>query len=442
MENREIEAKLIKLGSCYQDEVILNDLLMQLGPYGHVNARAISDWQSTAKSLPLDQLCDLIRGLTLAERELGWPGGSVSGVIWLFRYLMENHEPGIYEPIADWVLRERKNHYIPFGTFVVGCKSYAEYLVFRKNKNTRYSIHLSRESELKLKAKSRKQKQRTQIETTSRIRGTPDQIALREKLRGLTTLQQLQVICHDTQLSISFYPKYIAGAATSEFLSNVDLELLEKLYERLRGKRRGPWGQFKKRVAKALVLKSKKSQETQIIEKEEIDYLGIEFLLGMRAQSIGRDQNELISRMRTLPQGLVEAYMDTSYLLHLPDGECEVRLDAEVPPALTSLLQSKILDSWAVISAYNPYSQQTSEEDNSKRHGLLNDILNLRNYLTFPAVGSSKDGSWKEPSILVLGLSYEVAQSLGAIFQQNAIVFSELEGPIELVFCEREPLSN
>jgi len=40
--------------------------------------------------------------------------------------------------------------------------------------------------------------------------------------------------------------------------------------------------------------------------------------------------------------------------------------------------------------------------------------------------------------MLVLGISYEKAKALGSAFKQNAIIFGEVDGPIELVFCNKD----
>ncbi len=46
-------------------------------------------------------------------------------------------------------------------------------------------------------------------------------------------------------------------------------------------------------------------------------YLNIEMQMGMPAQSMGRDQNELVWKMRELTQQLVLAYFNTEFILDI-----------------------------------------------------------------------------------------------------------------------------
>jgi hypothetical protein len=141
--------------------------------------------------------------------------------------------------------------------------------------------------------------------------------------------------------------------------------------------------------------------------------------------------------MRALPSGLVMAYMETDFVLHIGEEECIVRLRDPVPKSLTKLLLSTRAKTWSVISAYNPYSQELSTDENQYRHSLLKQLLTASNYKFYPAVGRSVSGDWEEPSLLVLGLSYDMARSLGTVFEQNAVVFCERGAVVEMIFCDR-----
>ena len=114
-----------------------------------------------------------------------------------------------------------------------------------------------------------------------------------------------------------------------------------------------------------------------------------------------------------------------------------LRITGDVPPALSSLAQP-----WAIITAYNPYSAEHTEAENREAQARLTDMLTLHVYRMLPAIGRSSDGKWEEPSILILGISCDLAKAFGTCFQQNAIVFGEIGGPIELVFCDRQKLTE
>ena len=169
------------------------------------------------------------------------------------------------------------------------------------------------------------------------------------------------------------------------------------------------------------------------MDDNDLAYLDLEMQMGMRVQAMGRDQNDLIDRMRALPQALVIEYFSTNYIMRIDDKEVALKITGNVPPALSSLAQP-----WAIITAYNPYSAEHTDTENQIAQNRLTDMLTLHGYKLLPAIGRSSDGNWEEPSILVLGISYDLAKAFGSCFQQNAVVFGEVDGPIELVFCDRE----
>ena len=89
-------------------------------------------WQALGDSLPQESLSDLIRGLVLHSRALGFsPGGSVAPVICLYRSFVRRFpedEPGL----TAWVVANRVNSHEPFGS-TIGNKasSLKEHLLLR-----------------------------------------------------------------------------------------------------------------------------------------------------------------------------------------------------------------------------------------------------------------------------------------------------------------------
>jgi hypothetical protein len=95
--------------------------------YGYIMRLGPEAWLSLAESLNTEDLVALIKCLTKAERSLeDWMAGSVSPVIWLFRRLA-NLDPKYANTIADWILANTENDYLPFGTRNLGAKSLSEY---------------------------------------------------------------------------------------------------------------------------------------------------------------------------------------------------------------------------------------------------------------------------------------------------------------------------
>ena len=98
----------------------------------------------------------LIKCLTIAEQVYdGWKAGSVSPVIWLFKNL-SSREPEFSNSVADWVLANTENDYLPFGTMNLGAKSLIEFAQFKKLSSERKSTR--RETEVKRQDLARERK--------------------------------------------------------------------------------------------------------------------------------------------------------------------------------------------------------------------------------------------------------------------------------------------
>ena len=90
----------------------------------------------------------------------------------------------------------------------------------------------------------------------------------------------------------------------------------------------------------------------------------------------------------------------------------------------------------AFITAWNPYSRPTAQEDNIKNQNLLIERINKAGLRFIDGVGQDPSGQWPgEPSLLVLGMPRHEAIRLGAEFGQNAIVWIGGSGVPELVSC-------
>ena len=76
-----------------------------------------------------------------------------------------------------------------------------------------------------------------------------------------------------------------------------------------------------------------------------------EFLMGFRAQSMGRDQNEVIAKMRALPPGVVDRYLSADY--ETPHGVLNI---GEMPPEVLGSY------SWAIITACTDRPSEADDE--------------------------------------------------------------------------------
>jgi hypothetical protein len=86
------------------------------------------------------------------------------------------------------------------------------------------------------------------------------------------------------------------------------------------------------------------------------------------------------------------------------------------------------------LTAWNPYSQSMSGEENEQAHHRLLAQLDLDNYQVWMAIGEDPSGEWGgETSAFVLGMPRSDAAAYGKQFEQNAIVWVGNTGVPELV---------
>jgi len=159
----------------------------------------------------------------------------------------------------------------------------------------------------------------------------------------------------------------------------------------------------------------------------------------MTAQITRHNQNGKIQRINKLDPELVASYLKANYLININNEEILLELGDASPSSLKNLVDLKLIKSWAIITAHNPYSKKHSDSENQANNRKLKELLSSHGYGLLPAIGKSPDSDWEEESILILNISSYMAESFGTCFQQNAIVFGELGAPIELIFCGREP---
>jgi len=131
----------------------------------------------------------------------------------------------------------------------------------------------------------------------------------------------------------------------------------------------------------------------------------------------------------SLDPALLQAYLDTDYIVS-DDPPLLLRI-GEQNDGARILLASFGVETAAFITAWNPGSNELTEDENDARQSaLLAEIEKRRlNYL----VGSGEREDWMEYSYLVLGLNREDATELAGSFGQNAFVYLTMSGTPELV---------
>jgi hypothetical protein len=132
-----------------------------------------------------------------------------------------------------------------------------------------------------------------------------------------------------------------------------------------------------------------------------------------------------------ISRDLTEAYENADYVVFaepefvLKIGEPSARLDA--------LLDEEGATSAAFVTAANPGSRKKSAAQNAGALAALDQLVAAAGYPWRAGEGREPDGSWVEPSRLVIGIYRDNAVALGRLFGQNAIVFVEKGAAPELV---------
>jgi len=135
---------------------------------------------------------------------------------------------------------------------------------------------------------------------------------------------------------------------------------------------------------------------------------------------------------------LFEAYKNTTYRVYLTLGEIEIRIGV-MNLLLQEFLLSNNVESWAFITACNPYSVLQNADANTFLNTQLEAYLLEKQYLFFKGVGVGDDDSWEpEASFMVLNIRKEDAIKLGKQFKQNAIVVGVIGNSPELIDCLNE----
>lgn len=130
-----------------------------------------------------------------------------------------------------------------------------------------------------------------------------------------------------------------------------------------------------------------------------------------------------MSAKRTVHPQLVRAYREAIYIVNGEDLAIRLKV-GEVNKVLANLMHSRRVVTAAVLTAYNPYSEVKSAEENERSQSNLLDKLKQKSTHCMSAIGTDAKGEWEpEPSILALGISLQDAESLADEYGQNAFIW-------------------
>lgn len=126
---------------------------------------------------------------------------------------------------------------------------------------------------------------------------------------------------------------------------------------------------------------------------------------------------------------LLEAYLRTVYKVAGPPG-FSFYAGRKISETAENWLSAKGCSSWAFITAWNPFSQPLSVDENRGRNCRLATDLNRKGWQNYPGFGTGPDEHWPpEESFWVLNIPPGEAVRLGKKFDQNALVWWESAQP-------------
>jgi hypothetical protein len=224
------------------------DLLDSLRPQDAINRLPPQNWDEVSSQLTDKDLIHLVMGLTAIERDLRWPGGSVSSVIWVFRNLQNRVEESIWSMTADWVLANTNNPYLPFGSQNHGTKSLSDYQYAAQLSHSKIQAGLEIEKQDTEAAQKERALRVLQRRNSHIDRRNPKRQEIIGNLQQKPLKERLEEIVLDETHAVNFYPTNWAHEADDSFISALDDNLKHCLAKRLKGKHRGPWASFKKRL--------------------------------------------------------------------------------------------------------------------------------------------------------------------------------------------------
>ncbi len=138
--------------------------------------------------------------------------------------------------------------------------------------------------------------------------------------------------------------------------------------------------------------------------------------------------------MKKIENSLIEAYENTNYHVFY-DEEIIINIGKKNTD-LNKLFKDKNLISASIITAYNPFSEIMTDEQNISAQLRLKKILEDSNSFYLNAIGKDPKNKWKgEASFFIENISKENAIKLGRKFNQNAIVWIDQNLIPELILC-------
>lgn len=120
---------------------------------------------------------------------------------------------------------------------------------------------------------------------------------------------------------------------------------------------------------------------------------------------------------------LADSYANAIYRIDAAPDPVFLRIGQFSQP-LAALLHASGQNHAAIISAYNPFSEVISHEENEATHQSLYRLLQQQGHSFIEGMNIDPSMQWPdEKSFLIYGIDSDTAQSIGRQYRQNAIVW-------------------
>jgi len=226
-----------------------DELLARSRAWDWINRLHWRDWDTVTERLSENDHETLAKGLVLGEEWSRWSGGSVAAAIWVYRSF-ERKFPDAAKDLANWMLANSNNPWVPFGSDRGSARSIEQLREFQKAQSERKQRTASseaaraelkevKESVRKRMAEYRKRVQRVTSEARAELVG---------ELESLPASARLEHLAWDVEHPLAFYPvSLIAG--TEDAWTKAAEETRHALLTRAAAAPRGPWRQWWKQRA-------------------------------------------------------------------------------------------------------------------------------------------------------------------------------------------------
>lgn len=129
-----------------------------------------------------------------------------------------------------------------------------------------------------------------------------------------------------------------------------------------------------------------------------------------------------------------EIYRKAIYVVIWLGREITFRI-GETNSEINQILSDLNSESFAFITAHNPFSKQLNESENQIRQKQLIKLLQYERLEYLLGFSTNKEKTWKEESLFIFDIIEEKALEIGKRFEQNAILFGEKNNETKLIWC-------